>query len=98
MPRFPVGFHPAALEESTAAEAWYRERSATAAMAFIAEIDRAVAQIGDAPQRWARHTHGTRRFVLRRFPFSLIYRVGSSDIEIIAVAHGRRRPGYWKGR
>lgn len=98
MPRLPVGFHPAALEESTAAERWYRERSDTAAVAFVAEIDRAVEQIGDAPDRWPRHTQGTRRFVLRRFPFTLIYRVGSAEVEIIAVAHGRRRPDYWKGR
>ena len=98
MPPLPVGFHPAALEESTAAERWYRERSETAAAAFGAELDRAVEQIGDAPERWPRHGHGTRRFVLRRFPFSVIYRVGSAETEIIAVAHGRRRPDYWKGR
>ena len=98
MPRLPVGIHPAALEEATAAERWYRDRSDTAAVAFVAEIDRAVEQIRDAPERWPRHTQGTRRFLLRRFPFTVIYRVGSAAVEIIAVAHGRRRPDYWKGR
>ena len=98
MPGLPVGFHPAALEESTAAEMWYRERSETAGAAFVAELDRAVEQIGKAPERWPRHAHGTGRFVLRRFPFTVIYRVGSAEAEILAVAHGRRRPNYWKGR
>jgi plasmid stabilization system protein ParE len=93
-----VGFHPEALEESAVAEKWYRERSAAAAGAFVAEIDRAVELIGEAPDRWSRHTHGTRRFFLRRFPFTIIYRTGASGAEIIAVAHGRRRPGYWKHR
>ena len=98
MGRLPVGFHPAAAEESAAAEGWYRERSEVAAAAFVAEIDRAVEQISNAPERWPRHTHGTRRFVLRRFPFTVIYRFGAADAEIIAVAHGRRRPDYWRSR
>jgi hypothetical protein len=39
-----------------------------------------------------------RKFVLRRFPFLIIYRDLPSTIQIVAVAHGRRRAGYWKGR
>lgn len=97
MPGLAVGFHPAALEESAAAELWYREHSDTAAAAFVAELDRAVEQIGSAPERWPRHARGTRRFLLRRFPFAVIYRVGT-EVEVIAVAHGRRRPQYWKSR
>jgi plasmid stabilization system protein ParE len=77
---------------------WYRERSEIAAAAFVAELDRAVEQISNNPERWPRHGHDTRRFVLRRFPFSVIYRIASAEAEIIAVAHGRRRPNYWKGR
>jgi plasmid stabilization system protein ParE len=98
MPSLPVGFHPAALEESIAAELWYRERSATASAAFVAELERSVVQIGNSPERWPPHGHGARRFLLRRFPFSVIYRVGPVEVEIIAVAHGRRRPNYWQGR
>jgi toxin ParE1/3/4 len=94
----PVGFHPEAIEESVAAERWYRERSSAAAEAFVAEIDRAVELIGEAPERWARHVRGTRRFVLRRFPFTIIFRAAPTGAEIIAIAHGRRRPGYWKHR
>jgi hypothetical protein len=44
-----VGFHPDALEESAAAERWYRERSDAAAAAFVGEIDRAVVLIGELP-------------------------------------------------
>lgn len=98
MPRLPVGFHPAAVEESAAAEAWYRERSEMAAIAFVVELDRALEQIASTPDRWLRHTHGTHRFVLRRFPFTVIYRVASAEVQVIAVAHGRRRPDYWRNR
>lgn len=41
---------------------------------------------------------GFRRAVLRRFPFSLIYSEEPTEIVIIAVAHQKRRPGYWRGR
>jgi plasmid stabilization system protein ParE len=93
-----VGFHPEALEESAAAKRWYRERSDAAAEAFVPEIDRAVDLIGEAPDRWPLHIRGTRRFVLRRFPFTIIFRAAPTGAEILAVAHGRRRPGYWKHR
>jgi toxin ParE1/3/4 len=42
--------------------------------------------------------HGTRKYLLRRFPYAVIYRVTDEAIEVVAVAHGRRRPGYWKTR
>ena len=98
MPRVGVEFYPTAAEEVAAAENWYRKQSNSAAAAFIAELDRAIGCIGDAPGRWSEHTHGTRRFVMRRFPFSIIYRVGPSTITIFAVAHARRLPGYWERR
>jgi toxin ParE1/3/4 len=42
---------------------------------------------------------GVRRFVLPRFPFSLIYRrLASGRIRILAVAHEKRRPQYWTAR
>ena len=44
------------------------------------------------------HLHGTRKFLLRRFPYGVVYRITKSAIQVIAVAHGRRRPGYWKSR
>jgi hypothetical protein len=36
--------------------------------------------------------------VLRRFPYLIVFREGMEGIEIVAVAHGRRRPGYWRDR
>ncbi|MBI3775205.1 MAG: hypothetical protein HY273_06575 [Gammaproteobacteria bacterium] len=42
--------------------------------------------------------NGKRRYVMQRFPYSLIYTVSSEEIRILAVAHHSRRPGYWQGR
>jgi plasmid stabilization system protein ParE len=90
--------HPAALEEAEAALDWYARRSRRAAGMFLDELDRAMDQIGQNPEQHPRHDFGTRRFVLRRFPFVIVFRKGVAGVEIIAIAHGRRRPGYWRER
>ncbi len=77
---------------------WYREHNPDAAEAFLTELERALLRIAEAPQRWPVVDVNRRRFVLRRFPFSILYRLTSSQVEVLAVAHGRRRPGYWRDR
>jgi toxin ParE1/3/4 len=84
-----------ALIEAEATARWYAARSDSAAAAFSNEIDAAIAAIDEHPEAWPAYDHGTRRFLLRRFPYSVVYRVEASRILIVAVAHGRRRPGYW---
>jgi toxin ParE1/3/4 len=93
-----VDLHPEAVAEAQAAAQWYRERSASAAHAFLAELDRAIEKISEDPAIWPRHVGGTQRFLLKRFPFSVVYRQLPNRIEVVAVAHGRRKPGYWKRR
>lgn len=98
MPGLPVVLHPEAVDEAQAARIWYAERSQSAADSFLAELDYGIESISDAPERWPLFVHGTRRYLFHRFPFQIIYRVMNDRIEVVAVAHGRRRPGYWKSR
>ena len=98
MAQQPVDIHPEAVAEAQAAYRWYRERNEIAAAAFLAELDRAIEVISEGPVRWPTHFHGTRRFLLRRFPFAVVYREAGQTIQVVAVAHGRRKPGYWKER
>ena len=93
-----VEFHEQALAEAQAAYDWYAERSPAAAEAFITELDEAIDQIQVFPNSGAVHLSGSRRQVMKRFPFSVIYREREEIVEVVAVAHGRRRPGYWKKR
>lgn len=65
---------------------------------FLDELDRAVDRIGRNPEQCPAYDFGTRRMVLRRFPFFVVFRSRAVGIEIIAIAHGRRRPGYWRER
>jgi plasmid stabilization system protein ParE len=94
----PVELHPEAIDEAVAARRWYAERSSPAAQGFQAELDRAVLEIGEAPSRWVRHVADTRRFVLQRYPFSVVYFELPGSLFVLAVAHAKRRPGYWRAR
>ncbi len=93
-----VRIHPAALEEAEAATKWYRLRSMRAAEMFLDTLERAIERIGDHPRQFPEYAFGTRRMVLQRFPYLLVFRETAAGVEVIAVAHGRRRPGYWRER
>jgi plasmid stabilization system protein ParE len=93
-----VEFHPDALQETEAAKNWYAERSLIASAAFISELNRAVNKITETPEMWPIYIEGCRRYVFPKFPFSLIYRSKGTKIQVIAIAHSKREPGYWKNR
>lgn len=95
-----VEFTPEALQEIDDAFEWYLERNLEAAEAFVHEVNRAAALIAGSPTVWPHFEAGTRRYVLRRFPYDIVYvyREIPSGIEVIAVAHHKRRPRYWRGR
>jgi toxin ParE1/3/4 len=99
VPTRVVELHEEAAAEYNAAFDWYLQRSPDAALKLDAEFERALAEIAQAPQRWASGPHHTRRFLLRKFPFLVIYRErAGGDLQIVAVAHTSRKPGYWKER
>jgi plasmid stabilization system protein ParE len=93
-----VVFHEEASAEYEAAFDWDFARSQLAASKFAEELSRAIDTIAEAPQRWAESFHGTRKFLLPRFPFAVVYRELPSIVQVLAIARGRRRPGYWKER
>jgi len=93
-----LSFHPAAVEEAEAAARWYRERSPRAAARFVNELNQVFEKILDGPRRWPRGPSDTRRVKLPCFPFLVIYRESRDAIQILAIAHGRRSPNYWKSR
>jgi len=98
MKPLPVEFHPDAEREAVAARQWYAERSESAAAAFVAELDAAVDRVSRLPDLYPVYLYGTRFCVLRRFPYIVVYRRRARRIQVVAVAHGRRKPGYWRKR
>jgi len=94
----PVRFHPEAVAEADEAAAWYEARKSGLGLGFRKAIEAAVRRIEQAPERWPPLTERTRRFRLRRFPYAVIYAILPGRISVVAVAHDKRRPGYWKDR
>jgi toxin ParE1/3/4 len=91
-------YHPAAFEEYDEASDWYAKESPRASEDFIAAVEHAIELIVEAPRRWPRYLHGTRKMLAGQFPYLIVYRERDDLVQIIAVAHGNRRPGYWRTR
>ena len=89
--------------EREAAEAahWYEARRRGLGIEFLATVDSGIRRIQKHPERYGRLEYlpgeqAVRRLLLERFPFAIVYEVLTDEIHIIAIAHTRRRPGYWK--
>ncbi len=94
-----VRFHRLAVREYENARAWYQRYETDLGNEFAEETDRAIARIAQHPYRSPVCFERFRRVRLRRFPYSLYYHVvDSSRVLVLAVAHARRRPGYWRRR
>jgi len=65
---------------------------------FDVELRNAYRILQARPQICPSYLHGTRRAILHRYPFSVVFRERLQDIQIIAVAHAKRRPAYWAKR
>jgi plasmid stabilization system protein ParE len=94
----PYRVHPLAWQDVETADDWYFQRSPDASDLLIVAISEALDTICEAPLRWPKYLHGTRRFLLHRFPFSVIYLDEVDAVVIVAVAHNKRKPDYWKQR
>jgi hypothetical protein len=93
-----LDFHPRAIVEARAARRRYARIIAALAEQYVAELDHAVNQIATAPAQWPPYLHGTRFYRLRRFPFLIVYRETAWGVQVVAIAHARRRPSYWRRR
>ena len=89
---------PQAKQEIDDAFEWYLERSPYAAQAFLDELEQAFVALSRSPTTWPAYEAGTRRYVLRSFPYSVVYREKPGGVAVIAVCHQKRRPRYWVSR
>jgi toxin ParE1/3/4 len=94
----PAIFHNQADSELNEAAAYYARARMGLGDAFLAEVQRSVDQLCATPLAGQLVEKDVRWWVVRRFPYSILYRVRSDHIRILAIAHHKRRPFYWRGR
>ena len=93
-----VEFHPEAEEEFIEEAAFYNAQVPGLGDLFVEEVLAAAALLQDEPKIGVKIFPAYRHFVLRKFPHSLIYSQEHGGVWILAVAHHKRRPGYWRER
>lgn len=98
MTEVAIRLHPEAEFEARRARPWYSARNPRAADAFLVELDFAMFRIANGPHRHPSIYDRYRRCTMQKFPFSVVYVVHPSFVEVLAIAHHRRRPGYWLDR
>jgi toxin ParE1/3/4 len=90
-----VIFHPDVIQEVKAAFNWYEEQAQGLGDDLIAELEHAFLHIQQSPQTWPKFHRSSQRYLLPRFPFSVIYQQKSFGLYVLAVMHQHRKPGYW---
>ncbi len=94
-----VTLHPEAEEELRTSERFYEERGGhRLALDFARRVQAALQLIAANPERFPRFPQyrQVQRARVTRFPFLIYYIDRERDIWVIAIAHGKRRPGYWE--
>ena len=91
-------FHPEALLEFEEAVQFYKDRGRILGQRFAGEIRSAIAKIVATTDRWRVVEQDVRICRARVFPYAVLYTIESDYILIVALAHGKRRPSYWRHR
>jgi len=98
-----VRLHPSASADLTAAGDGYELQVPGLGFDLVEEFERALDTVTERPATWpywpgVGEGFGVRRFLLARFPFAIAFIAEADEVVVLALAHLRRRPGYWLGR
>ena len=93
-----VSLLPAAEADYEKALEWYLERSPQAAAGFEAAVEVALRAVGASPERWTNCDDQHRFYVLKRYPYSIIYRVEADGVLVVAFAHSSQSAARWRDR
>jgi toxin ParE1/3/4 len=93
-----VAFLPEAREEFLAAVEYYDTVAPGLGEEFTADVETAVSRIRSFPRHGSPSAGDARRILLTRFPFDIVYLEEGERVLVVAVAHQRRLPFYWRER
>ena len=93
-----ITFHPDVTDDIKGAYLWYENQLSGLGHKFIDELENGYVAIQNFPNTWTNFQYGFKRYILNKFPFSIIYTIYDEKIFIIAVIHNSRKPKYWQDR
>lgn len=91
-------FLPEAEEELREATRYYESEAPGVGIAFVTEVRRVVNRIVEHPYAAVAVGSGIRKAVMSHFPYNIVYSIEPDSIVIVAVAHQKKRPRYWRAR
>jgi toxin ParE1/3/4 len=95
---YEIVVHESADEELIAAAVFYESREIGLGEEFLQELSQNFDRIRAHPFSYSIRFDEYRRFLMSRFPYAVVYRIEDQIVLVYAVAHLRRRPGYWRNR
>lgn len=98
MPPLPIELHPDAEAELDEAVGRYEAERRGVGLRFAAAVVTALDRLAAAPELGPWLAPGVRRLLVPGFPYGIVYAPEPERLFVVAVAHGRRRPGYWRYR
>lgn len=95
----PLIFHSQAQAELADAMKWYEDRTAGLGFDLLGEVEKSARDLQQNPGQFRLHGRsGMRKILINRFPYTLFFLELPDVIWIAAIAHQKRRPGYWRTR
>lgn len=90
--------HPDADFEALEAKSWIKEDDPIQADLFVGALEKTFTEIKRNPDRYRTFSGDFRKARVGKFAYGVVYRIGSNEIEVLAIMHLHRKPGYWKTR
>jgi len=91
-------FNPHARQELKDATLYFSDIDPVLGKGFAEDVERTISLVLQFPEAWPLVTRSARRCRTQRFPYALLYRIWNEQIEVLAVMHLSRKPGYWADR
>lgn len=95
---YKLTIQDAALAEFEEAADWYSKISVELSEDIARKFAEALTDILSNPQQNPELKGQFRKLNLERFPYKLVYKIFPDEIIVVAFAHHKRRPNYWKKR
>ena len=93
-----IEFHPDAVSEIREAAHYYQTQQVDLGRRFLSTVEESLTRISNFPESFPVVANNVRQCKVAHFPYAIVYRVQVNYIQVIALAHSRRKPHYWSRR